>query len=416
MVSSLTQRRFAWIVVIFFFAGSVLSYVDRAVLGIVIPHVRRDLSITNTQYSTAINAFLITYMIFYILGGRLADRLGSRRTFTLNIVFWSIASMAHAVSRGIASLCVFRGLLGIGEGGFFPTAMRGAAEWFRSENRAKAVGVLLCGISLGMVVTPPVVAWITIRHGWRAAFLVTGAVGFFLIPPWLLLHRHIKQVYGKSDPAPAFKREHEHAQSHGGLSLRQVLTRRKYWLFLLARAFPDAVTFFYLFWLPPYFQDVRHYDLEKVGKLLWIPFFCADLGALGGAWLSSALIRRGWGLHAGRRAVLFSSAVCPMLGACAFLVGPHTLALALVSLAMLGHFSWSANIQTVVTEITPPDHVAALYGLTGATGTLIAALTQPLIGRSVDRLGYAPSFVGTAVVYALALVMLISAGKIETIK
>jgi len=416
MVSLLAERRLAWIVVVFFFAGSVMSYVDRAVLGIVIPQVRKDLSITNTEYSLAINAFLIMYMFFYVLGGRLADRLGSRRTFTLNIVFWSIASMAHALSRGIASLCVFRGLLGIGEGGFFPTAMRGTAEWFRSENRAKAVGILLCGISLGMVLTPPVVAWITLRHGWRAAFLVTGAMGFLLIPPWLMFHHYVKKVYGKADPAPAFQRPEGNAPSHEVLSLRQVLTRRKYWLFLLARALPDTVTFFYLFWLPAYFQDVRHYDLEKVGKLLWIPFLCADVGAVGGAWLSSALIRRGWGLHAGRKVVLFGSAICPMLGACAFLVNAHTLALALVSLALFGHFSWSANIQTVVTEITPRNHVGALYGLTGAAGTLAGALTQPLIGSSVDRLGYAPAFLGTAIVYVLALVFLTSAGKIETIR
>ncbi len=392
-----------------------MSYVDRAVLGIVMPSVRKDLAITNTQYSWAINAFLITYMMFYILGGRLADRLGSRRTFTLNLAFWSISSMAHAITRGIAGLCVFRGLLGIGEGGFFPTAMRGAAEWFRSENRAKAVGVCLCGISLGMLVTPPVVAWITIHHGWRVAFLLTGAAGFLLIPPWLILHRYIRNVYGKSDPAPAFQSQEEKTASQGGLSLRGVLARRKYWLFLATRALPDAVTFFYLFWLPAYFQDARHFDLEQVGKLLWIPFFCADLGALGGAWLSSALIRRGWGLHNGRKTVLWGSAICPMIGACAFIVPTPALALALVSLAMLGHFSWAANIQTVVTEITPRDHVAALYGLTGAAGTLMGALTQPLIGTSVDRLGYAPAFLGAAMVYGLALIILVSAGKIETI-
>jgi ACS family hexuronate transporter-like MFS transporter len=354
-------------------------------------------------------------MVFYVLGGRLADLLGSRRTFTLNIVFWSVAGMAHAASQGLASLCVFRALLGVGEGGFFPTAMRGFSEWFPQENRAKPVGVLMCGISLGMLVTPPLAAWITLRHGWRAAFLVTGALGFVFVPPWLWIHRRIRQVYGTRDPAPCRSTETGNAGDEE-LSVRQVLAKRKYWFFLLARGLSDTVTFFYLFWLPGYFQDVRQYDLEAVGKLLWIPFFCADVGALAGAWFSSALMARGLGLNRSRRIPLLLSAFCVIAGAGAFLAPTHTLALALASLALFGHFSWASNMQTVLTEIMPRKHMATLYGLTGAAGTLLSALTQPLVGRAVDKLGYGPPFAGTAVAYLLAVTMLLFAGKIERIR
>ena len=204
-----------------------MSFVDRAVLGVVMPQVRKELSLTNTEYSLATTSFMIMYMIFYILGGRLADQLGSRQTFSLNIIFWSLASMAHAVARGITSLCVFRTLLGVGEGGFFPTAMRGVAEWFPPKNRAKAVGLLMCGISLGMLLTPPVVAWITFHYGWRMAFLVTGSVGFFIIPPWLLLHRRIQEAYGMPDPAPAQNLMGESPGREGSL-LGQVLAKRRY--------------------------------------------------------------------------------------------------------------------------------------------------------------------------------------------
>jgi len=241
MVTLAQQRQFAWLIAIIFFAGSVLGFVDRAVLGIVLPQVRKDLSLSNTQYSLAINGFLIMYLIFYVLGGRTADMLGSRRTFSLLIMFWSLASMAHAFTRGIASLCLFRALLGIGEGGFYPTAMKGITGWFPTENRAKAIGLLICGVSLGMLLTPPVVAWVTLHHGWRMAFLVTGSAGFFLIPPWLWLHRCIKEAYGTRDPAPAHIRG-PNSLSTEGMTLGQAFTKRKYWLFLLARAFPDAVT------------------------------------------------------------------------------------------------------------------------------------------------------------------------------
>src|SRR5262245_32604434 len=228
-----TQHRFAWLIAIFFFAGSVLSFVDRAVLGVVMPQVRADLSLTNTEYSLATTSFLIMYMVFYVLGGQLTDRLGSRRTFSLNIIFWSVASMAHAAAQGLASLCVFRGLLGVGEGGFFPTAMRGIAEWFPAENRAKAVGLLMCGISLGMLVTAPLVAWITLHYGWRMTFLLTGSLGFLVIPPWLLLHRRIQEAYGTPDPSHSHTLVGESTANEGSL-LGQVLSRRKYWLFLLA--------------------------------------------------------------------------------------------------------------------------------------------------------------------------------------
>ena len=273
----------------------------------------------------------------------------------------------------------------------------------------------MCGISLGMLVTPPLVAWITLRYGWRAAFLMTGSLGFLFVPPWLWIHRRVRQAYGVPDPAPCGGDEPGNADLEDS-SLRQILARRKYWFFLLARSFPDTVTFFYLFWLPGYFQDVRHYDLQTVGKLLWIPFFCADVGALAGAWFSSVLLARGLGLDRSRRTALVVSAICPIVGAGASLAPTPTLALALASLALFGHFSWSSNMQTVITEIMPRKHMATLYGLTGAAGTLLGALTQPLVGRAVDKIGYGPPFAGTAVAYLLALTMLLCAGKVERIR
>jgi ACS family hexuronate transporter-like MFS transporter len=141
------QRQFAWALATLFFAGSVLSFVDRSVLGIVMPQVRQDLALSNTEYGLAVNCFLIAYMAFYVLGGRLADRLGSRQTFILNILFWSVAGIAHAAARSLASLCVCRALLGAGEGGFFPTAMRGFSEWFPRRIEPKPWVLLMCGIS-----------------------------------------------------------------------------------------------------------------------------------------------------------------------------------------------------------------------------------------------------------------------------
>jgi MFS transporter, ACS family, hexuronate transporter len=275
-VEPATNRRFAWFIAFLLFAGSVVNYIDRAVLAYVTPQVRHDLSLTHTDYGLVLNAFLVTYTVFYILGGRLSDRLGCRRSFTITVVLWSLASMAHSLAQGFRSLFVCRALLGMWEGGYYPAAIRGTVEWFPSAHRAKAVGLLLSALSVGMAIAPPAVAWITLNYGWRAAFLVTGAVGLLLVPPWLWLHRRILQRYGVRDPAPAAMLDQEALPTGDeDLSVVEVLKTKKYWCVLAARGASDAAWYFYIFWIPTYFLETRQLDLAMVGRLLWIPYVVA---------------------------------------------------------------------------------------------------------------------------------------------
>ncbi len=408
------QERFAWALVALLFAGSVVNYLDRAVLGVVMPQIRRDLGLTNQQYGWAVDAFLVAYMVSYILGGRMADRLGCRRSVILTTVFWSLAGIAYTFVRGLGTLSLVRALLGLGEAGFYPAAMRGAAGWFPPKDRAKAVGMFLSALSVGTLLTPPLVAWVTLRWGWRASFLVTGCLGFLLLPPWLLLHRRIRRVYGAPDPEPAAA--DPAGREADPVPLRRVLAARKYWFLLGARAFSDGAWFFYLFWMPGYFQEVRGLSLARVGSLLWIPYLAAGIGAILGAWASSALIHRGFGLDRGRKAVLLPSALLCALGGTACFVPGYPLALAILSLALFGHQSWASNIHTAISEVTPPAHVAVLYGITGACGTLMGALGQLVIGPVVDSTGYDPVFVGAGLMYVTAAGLLLAAGRIEPIR
>jgi ACS family hexuronate transporter-like MFS transporter len=464
------QSRFAWLIVFLLFAGSVLNYMDRALVGVIMPQMRRDLALTNADFGLAVNAFLLMYAVFYVLGGRMADRLGYRGAFALTVAFWSIASMAHALVQGLRSLALCRAILGIGEGGFYPAAMRGAAQWFPPENRAKPVGLILSALCVGTLLTPPLVAWITIHSGWRAPFLVIGGLGLLLLPPWLLLHRRIPRIDrpggpcavsrplplgGEGGPPPGSSSAgapHRPVQGGAGqasarqrvmealgaqsttarrrvrglpicvppaeddLSLSEVLKTRKYWCVLGARACTDAAWYFYLFWIPGYFQDVRRFDLASVGRLLWIPFFSAGVGALAGAWASSGLIRRGLSLDRSRKTILFASASLCVVGASACFAPAAYLALALVSLALFGHQSFGSNIHTVITEITPPRHVAVLYGITGAAGTLLGAAAQLAVGRVIDSFGYKPAFVWAGGMPLLAAALLLAAGRIERIR
>jgi MFS transporter, ACS family, hexuronate transporter len=415
MSSQTDQRNFlAGLFILILFAGSMANYIDRSLLGMVIPQVRRDLSLTNADYGLAVHAFLVMYAVFYILGGRIADRLGYRRTFTLALVFWSIASMAGAFVRGLRTLVLCQAVLGMGEGSYYPTAMRGAAERFPPASRAKAVGVILAAISVGLLVTPPLVTWITLHYGWRATFLLIGALGFLLLPPWILLHQRM----GRNDAthAPVRTETPDAATSipgGEGVRLSAVLKTRKYWFVLTARGCSDAAWYFYLFWIPGYFQDARGFNLATVGRLLWIPYFCSVLGAFAGAAASSALIRRGLGLHRSRKSILLVSGLVCVFSASAGFTPAKYLALALVSLALFAHQSWSTNIHTVITEISPPKHVAILYGMTGAAGTLVGAAAQLVIGPLIDLHGYKPAFVWVGGMYVLAAVFLSCAGTLQ---
>jgi ACS family hexuronate transporter-like MFS transporter len=411
------QNSLPRLIVLLLFAGSMVNYIDRSLLSVVMPGVRRDLSLTNTDYGLAIHAFLVMYAIFYILGGRIADRLGYRRTFSLTVLFWSMATIAHTFVQGLRSLVFCQAMLGMGEGSYYPTAMRGAAGLFPPASRAKAVGTILSAISLGMLLTPPLVAWTTLHYGWRATFLLIGALGFLLLPPWLLIHRRMRFTPGALDPAFAEERGvAAGVPAEQEITLGEILKTRKYWCVLAARACSDAAWYFYLFWIPGYFQEARGLSLQAVGKLLWIPYFCSFVGALAGAAASSTLIRGGWGVNRSRKTVLLAAAFVCALSASAGFAPTTNLALALVSVALFAHQSWSTNIHTVITEISPPKHVAILYGMTGAAGTFIGAATQLVFGPLIDLHGYKPAFVWVAGMYVLAAGLLVSAGGLEPIR
>ena len=395
------------------FAGSVLNYLDRAVLSVLMPQVRQSLSLSNKDYGLVVNSFLLLYMVFYVVGGRISDWLGSRRSFILNVTTWSIASMLHAFSQGLASLCAFRAMLGAAEGGFFPTAIRAISDCFPFSHRAKAIGIMLCVMSVGSFVAPPTVAWLAVRYGWRAAFLVTGALGFLLLIPWMLLQTRTSRFAEKDEPTLAVSQAASpQSPSSSTVPILHTLKQRKYLLLLAARSITDAIWFFCLFWIPGYFQEVRGFNLSQVGHLLWIPYFCGDIGALVGTWTSSALLTRGLSLDRSRKAVLVPSALLGLCSMGTFYAHSHLVALLALSLALFGVFSWAGNIQTAITEVVPPQHVAILYGITGAVGTFTAAISQLFIGRIVDHVGYEPVFLALGIGLPFALVLAFAAGKI----
>src|SRR5260221_160221 len=289
----MTGRRWtvAWLVA----AAIAISYFDRQTLSIAVAAIQRDFPIPNTQFSQLQAAFLLAYAFMYAGGGRLVDGLGTKRGFLVIMIWWSLACASHGLATGFAMCVVSRFLLGLGEGGGFPAATKAVAEWFPSTERATAMGLINAGTAVGAVVAPPAIALVLGVASWRWVFFLSGAAGLVWAIVWM-----------RSDQAP---NDAEEPSALGPpIAWTRLLAFPQVWGLVVAKFLSDAAWFFYLFWLPNYLYDVRHFDVKTVGAYAWIPYAASGVGCLVGGGLSSWLLRRGASLDVARKVALGASA------------------------------------------------------------------------------------------------------------
>jgi ACS family hexuronate transporter-like MFS transporter len=338
------------------------------------------------------------------------DWLGTRVGYTLAMIWWSLAAMAHALARGAFSFGVARFFLGAGEAGKFPAAIKSVAEWFPAKERALATGFLNAGTNVGAVVAPPLVVWLTLKWGWQEAFLVTGSLGFIWLIFWLIFYRppdkHPWITEGElrviqSDNPPS------QAKFEPSIPWKSILRYRQAWGFIIGKFMTDPIWWFYIFWLPSYLKQERGFSLQMIGYFAWIPFLAADVGSIAGGWFSGFLIKRGWTVDRARKATM---AICAfaMPAAIAAVFAPNVwLALALISVATSAHQGWSANIFTLASDMFPKKDVGSVVGLGGtggAVGGMILALTAGYVLQWFHT--YVPLFIIAGIMHPLALVVI----------
>ena len=386
-----------WRIAVLVSVAIAISYLDRQTLPVAIKAIERDIPVTNEQFSLLQTAFLITYAFMYAAGGRLLDALGTRRGFTIIMVFWSLACAGHALATSFGMLAACRLLLGAGEGGGFPAATRVVAEWFPVKERSTAMGIMNAGTALGMVVAPPLIALLLSFTSWRAIFVVTGALGLLWTVWWRRDYFPPEQHPRLGDEERAQLRSVVQAGPAGEKELGwlQLLRFRQTWGLVAAKFLSDAAWYFYLFWLPKYLYDARGFDIKTVGTFAWIPPAAAGLGCLVGGWFSSYLLQRRLPLDRARKLALGASAfVMPMI---LFVPGvPVAWAIALFSLAYFGQQSWSTLVMILPTDIFPKSTVGAVAGLVGFGGAMGGVVFGQLVGYLLDH-GY-----GYGLVFALA--------------
>jgi MFS transporter, ACS family, aldohexuronate transporter len=294
-----------WCVVLLLFLITVINYLDRQSLSLLAPMIQQKLAFPDRVYGHIVSGFLLAYTVSYLLAGYITDKLGSRRSMTIFVVWWSLAEMLPPFARSGWSLGVGRFLLGLGEAGNYVAAPKTIAEYFGAEERALAIGIYTAGATLGAALAPPLIGAVTIHFGWPVVFWSTGIVGLLWTGPWLWISRKIRQQGKISDTvcAPPALQDVSTANIW-----RRVIQRSDTWWLLLARCLTDPVWYFYLFWYPKYLQQERHLSLADTGHIAWVVYLAADLGTILGGWAAIPLLRRGLAILTVRRAIMAASA------------------------------------------------------------------------------------------------------------
>jgi MFS transporter, ACS family, hexuronate transporter len=392
-------RALRWRVVGLVMLATLVNYLDRACLGVVAPTLKGELGIDEEQLSYVITAFQLAYMATMPLAGRLGDWLGTRATFLLAVVWWSVANVLHGFATGWRSLAFYRALLGIGEAGNFPTAGKVVAEWFPAEERTLATGVFNLGAGFGAMLAPPLVTALLLAFGWQAAFVVTGALGFVWAGLWRRLY-HPPESHPRITAAELELIERgrirDAASTRAAGVWRLLLPERNFWGLAGARFLAEPAWQFFVYWIPLYLATERGLNIKEIAWFAWMPFLAADLGGLFGGFLSPFLQRRGLTLLTARKAAATVSA-CLMVGA--VFIGQAATpgrAIAFFCVGAFAHQSLSSTLLTLPADLFPTRTVASAGGLAGGIGYLGGLLFTLVIGHVAVRVGYGPLFVAIA--------------------
>ncbi|MDP3685166.1 MAG: MFS transporter [Ignavibacteria bacterium] len=408
---------FRWSIVALVFFATTINYIDRQVLGILAPVLQKEIGWNEIDYGYIVTAFQAAYAIGLVVVGRLIDKFGTKLGYGLAILGWSIAAMFHAAARSVVGFATARFALGLSEAGNFPAAIKTVAEWFPKKERAFATGIFNSGSNIGAIVAPLVVPWITITYGWQEAFIATGALGFIWIFFWWMLyekpehHKRLKKPeldYILSDPSETSEK----------IPWLQLIKYKQTWAFAIAKFLTDPIWWFYLYWIPKFLFNNYGITLDKIGPPLIIIYVMADVGSIGGGWLSSFFIKRGFTVNKGRKAAMLIMALCVIPIVFASQASEMWIAVALLSIATAAHQGWSANLFTTVSDLFPKKAVASVVGFGGMAGAIGGMLIATFAGFILQLTGsYVWLFIISGSVYLIAFFIFnLLAPQLEPIK
>lgn len=395
------------------FLAAVLNYIDRAILGLLAPTIQKDLHITDAEYASVVNWFLVAYTIAYLLSGRVVDKLGVRVSFALFITWWSISNALTGLAQSVRSLSAFRFMLGLGEAGGFTASPKAVSEWFPPAERGVAIGIYSVGSAIGATLAPLLVAGIAMHYGWRWVFVATSLLSVPWIIAWLWLYRRPSEHPRITDKERALLADNiaqettaADASSAPETSPWKAVFKKPFvWRLMLARMLTDPVWYFYQFWMAKYLHDVRGLDQTGVA-ILWVVFLAADVGFLASGFLAGRFIKRGAKPPAARLRVMLISAC--LMPASFFIPSMPTVGWVIVlgMLVAYGHTAWLANLTSLAVDITPKPILATAFGVIACGSTLGGLFMNKAVAWFLANRSYDDCFYIMAVVHPLALLLI----------
>jgi ACS family hexuronate transporter-like MFS transporter len=422
------KTNFRWVVVALLFFATTINYLDRQVIGLLKDYLATDFHWTETDYSRIVMAFSAAYAVGLLAFGGFIDKIGTKLGYSVSIVVWSIAAMGHAIVKSTFGFGIARTVLGFGEAGNFPAAIKAVAEWFPKKERAFATGIFNSGSNVAAVFGPFAIMWIYENYGWQEAFIWTGAIGFIWLIFWLWLYN----LPAKHKSINKAEYDHIHSDvtdvsmdSGSKISWGKILSVRQTWAFVMGKFLTDPIWWFYLFWIPSYFNTTYGVDLKVSWIYVSTVYVVASFGSVLGGFLSGFLIKRGWEVYKARKTSMLIYALCVSPIVLVQYTSDVWTGVALISLAAAAHQAWSANIFTTASDMFPKRAVSSVVGIGGMAGSTGGILFPLLIGFILDHFrvlgnintGYNIIFIICGCAYVVAwLAMHFLAPKMEEVK
>ena len=405
-----------WWIIGLIFLATVINYIDRTAFALLWPQMGEDLGMDNSDYAFMLNVFMLTYAASKFMSGRLYDQIGTRLGFVLSIVVWSAAAAFHALARGVASLSFARGLLGLGEAGLWPGAVKSNGEWFPVKQRALAQGIFNSGASVGNVIAPVVIVFLYAQFGWKATYIILGVVGLIWVIPWIIInkskpenHPWITEAEKNNilkDRAAESSVNDKHIKS---LSLGKILSHKAPWGVLLCRFFIEPIWWFFAGWMPIYLNSKFDLSIEEIGNTMWISYLMAAAGGILGGIFTESIIKK-TDVDKGRKASIVLGSILIILGFVSIILvvkdSNYMTFIFLAGIALFGFQFAIGNIQTLSSDLLRGPSVGTLAGLAGTVAAFSPMIMNWFIGKITEDGSYTPAFIAITISVILGVLII----------
>jgi MFS transporter, ACS family, hexuronate transporter len=395
-----------WYICGLIFVATVINYLDRQVFSILAPQLQREIGWSELEYGRIVIAFQFAYAAMMLISGRIIDRIGTKLSFSIAVVTWSLVEMAHALARSAFGFGVARFFLALTEAANFPAASKAVSEWFGPSERAFATGIFISGVGAGAIVASLMVPPLAAAVGWQWTFVVTGLMGFGWFVAWTVLYRSPQQHPWLTDADRALLPPQTSPAAAASVSWASLLGYRETWAYGLSKSLIDPIFWFLLFWLPKFLAESHGIRGVAVVPYLTAVYVCADVGSMTAGYVSSALVKRGWTLNSARKVTMLALTLIasPMIVTAGFMRDP-VIAIVLIAIVCGVHQAWAAMVWTLPTDLFPSKATASVAGIGAAAASVVSIVTAEFTGRYLNLHPgyYTPVFAAAGVLYPLAL-------------